>query len=247
MEIEKELALRSQLLDVAIIRRADEAGEPSELGLPDGLEGLRPINLVTFKSHHEPLNGWALDELLGHYVNYRKQVLRTAAEPPETEFGLYAVSVRFPRDLARDIRIEPAGQPGIFDVRWGLRHIRIIVASAVEGHPRNALWDMFSANTDRIRQGARHYRARHPDALALLERLYLSYRLEELNMPYTMEDFLKETRQMLRDHMTPEERRALIESFPAEERLRGLAPTERLRGLSDEDLRELKAQLDRLN
>ena len=42
--------------------------------VPVGLDNLGQHNLLTFKSLHEALDGWTLDELLGHYVNYRKQI-----------------------------------------------------------------------------------------------------------------------------------------------------------------------------
>jgi len=37
----------------------------------EGLEELAAHNLITFKSHQEALDDWALKELTGHYVNYR--------------------------------------------------------------------------------------------------------------------------------------------------------------------------------
>ncbi|MCP4685766.1 MAG: hypothetical protein GY867_10030, partial [bacterium] len=89
VEVERDLSLRRQLLDIIIIERGD--GErPDEL--PDGFDNLAAHNLVTFKSHREALNAWALDELVGHYVNYRKQ-LRPPSEPmpPETDFRLYGI------------------------------------------------------------------------------------------------------------------------------------------------------------
>jgi hypothetical protein len=73
LELELELALKSQLLDVAIIEaRAPSRSVQSSPELPDGLENLRPHNLLTYKSHHEALSAWVLDELISHYVNYRK-------------------------------------------------------------------------------------------------------------------------------------------------------------------------------
>ena len=47
------------------------AGEILE-ELPDGLENLRKYNLLTYKSIHEPLDSWAIDELISYYVLYRK-------------------------------------------------------------------------------------------------------------------------------------------------------------------------------
>ena len=71
VEVERDLSVQQQLLDVVIVRR----GRGRFAGrLPDGLEGLRPHNLVTFKSRHEALDGWALKELVGADVAYRKLV-----------------------------------------------------------------------------------------------------------------------------------------------------------------------------
>ena len=62
VEIERDLSVQQQFLDVTIVRRRRGrfAGR-----LPDGLEGLRPHNLLTFKSHHEALTPWAMKELTG--------------------------------------------------------------------------------------------------------------------------------------------------------------------------------------
>jgi hypothetical protein len=72
VELEKELALSSQLLDVVIIEQRETDAPTRTVELPDGLEDLRRHNLLTYKSRHEALDAWALDELIGHYVNYRK-------------------------------------------------------------------------------------------------------------------------------------------------------------------------------
>ena len=65
VELEKELALQSQLLDVVIIERVDSDNQPLDIELPDGLDGLRKHNLLTYKSLREPLDAWALEELIG--------------------------------------------------------------------------------------------------------------------------------------------------------------------------------------
>jgi hypothetical protein len=74
----------------------------SEDQLPDdgsaalsGFEELAAHNLVSFKSYQEALDGWALLELLCHYVNYRKQVSPSMQDLlPEEDFRLFAVRVR---------------------------------------------------------------------------------------------------------------------------------------------------------
>ncbi len=71
VELEKDLSLKQQFLDVVILRK----GRGQCTGrLPDGFDNLADHNLITFKSLQEALDDWALMELTGHYVNYRKQV-----------------------------------------------------------------------------------------------------------------------------------------------------------------------------
>src|SRR5436309_1542357 len=95
VELEKDLSVKHQLLDVVLIRKGTA---PLACRLPDGFEHLAAPNLVTFKSFQEALDGWALNELVGHYVNYRKQVSPSMQDLlPETDFRLFAVSVRFPQ------------------------------------------------------------------------------------------------------------------------------------------------------
>src|SRR5580693_7835958 len=77
VELEKDLSLKQQFLDVVIIRKRKGRLDRQ---LPDGLDDLADHNLITFKSHQEPLDDWALKELTGHYVNYRKQV-GSSAQP----------------------------------------------------------------------------------------------------------------------------------------------------------------------
>ena len=55
---------------VVLIRKGPE---PIPRPLPDGFDDLAAHNLLTFKSHQEALDGWAMWELIGHFVNYRKQ------------------------------------------------------------------------------------------------------------------------------------------------------------------------------
>src|SRR3954468_18102531 len=108
VEVERDLSVQQQLLDVVIVRR----GRGRFVGrLPDGLEGLRPHNLVTFKSHREALDGWAMKELVGHSVAYRKLVSPSPSELlPEDQFGLYAVTARPPDPRWVGARGRPAAR-----------------------------------------------------------------------------------------------------------------------------------------
>src|SRR5215469_12229783 len=89
VEMERDLSAQQQLLDVVIVRRGDG---PFADRLPDGLDELAAHNLITFKSHHETLDDWAMKELLGHYVAYRKLVSPSPSRLlPEDHFRLYAI------------------------------------------------------------------------------------------------------------------------------------------------------------
>lgn len=89
VEVERDLSRQQQLLDVAIVRR----GRGRFRGrLPDGLDDLVEHNLITFKSHREPLDPWAMKELVGHSVAYRKLVSPSPSRLlSEDQFRLYAV------------------------------------------------------------------------------------------------------------------------------------------------------------
>jgi hypothetical protein len=100
VELEKDLSLKQQFLDVVIIEQETGQMVPEP---PDGLENLARHNLLTYKSIRQSLDGWALDELIEHYVNYRKQISRSGKKLlPVEDFRLYAVSTRAPEKLAPD-------------------------------------------------------------------------------------------------------------------------------------------------
>ncbi len=133
MELEKDLAMQRQLLDVVIIEQTAPDGVTVEL--PDGLDNLRVHNLLTYKSKQEPLDGWALDELIGHYVNYRKLLSLKPGLLPESDFQLYAVATRHPRGLVRSQTLQPTACPGVYDVTWGTPTIRLIVLNTIAQAP----------------------------------------------------------------------------------------------------------------
>src|SRR5262249_26957093 len=147
VEVERDLSVQQQLLDVTIVRR----GRGRFAGhLPDGWEGLRPHNLMTFKSHHEALDSWALKELVGADVAYRKLVSPSPSELlPENQFGLYAVAARFPHNLAAQVPWQRR-QPGVYDCLWGTDTIRIVVAGELPQEAHNAPLHLFSASPDLV-------------------------------------------------------------------------------------------------
>jgi hypothetical protein len=234
VELEKDLAMQRQLLDVVIIEQTAPGGSAAEL--PDGLNNLRAHNLLTYKSKQEPLDGWALHELVGHYVNYRKLLSPNQRLLPEADFQLYAVATRHPQGLVRRHPLQPTVWPGVYDVQWGTVVIRLIVLNAIAEDPRNAAWELFSTQQDRIRHGAKFYHPRRVGTWDLLCCLYLVHVTENPSMSYTMEEFVHQARQRFLHSLTLEEQQAVLNRLPPEERLRGLGPEERLRGLDPEDV-----------
>src|SRR5436853_475867 len=83
---------------------------------------------VEVKSHREALDDWAIRELIHHYVAYRKFVSASPSDllPPE-RFRLYAVCARFPHNLAGQVPWQER-QAAVYDCRWGLDTVRVIVA-----------------------------------------------------------------------------------------------------------------------
>jgi hypothetical protein len=230
VEMEADLSLKQQLLDVVLIRTE---ATPLPCRLPDGFEELAIHNLVTFKSYQETMDGWALLEFLGHYVNYRKQASPSMQDLlPETEFRLFAVSVRFPQGLAREVTLTPV-KPGVYEIRHFTGVLRLIVVHELPQEEHNALLHLFSARMDLLQYGASHYRLRSEETSTLLLQLFERYRLEATTMADLLEQFAEETIRELLDRLPAEK---LLERLPDEKLLERLSPEKRLAGLSIEEL-----------
>src|SRR6266545_971966 len=102
-EPEMDLSRKQQFLDLVLIRKGPG---PIPRPLPDGFADLATHNLVTFKSHQEALDCWALWELIGHFVNYRKQASPSLQELlPVSDLRLFAVCARYPHNLTQQLRL----------------------------------------------------------------------------------------------------------------------------------------------
>ena len=230
VEVERDLSLKQQILDVVIIRR--EAGEFTER-LPDGLEELAEHNLLTYKSHQQTLNAFAIDELLGHYVNYRKQISPSMDRLlPEEMFNLYAICARTPEKLRKEVELETT-TPGVYQARWGTHRVGILVLSEVLGESRNAIWEMFSGVAEKVALGVRDYRYHIPDITTVIGDLLEYYGMEGLNMPYTIADYRRDyVLEHLKD-LTPEQR---LHGLSPDEVTSRLSLEDRLHGLSPEQI-----------
>ena len=238
VELEKDLSVKKQLLDVVILRKKEGAFNER---LPDGLDNLTQHNLITFKSYQETLDDWSLKELIGHYVNYRKQVSPTMQELlPEDQFRLYAVSARFPQNLAQQVEFTEI-QTGVYDCLWGTDVIRIIVLRQLPQSENNAPLHLFSASVEQVRYGAEHYRMHSDETSTLLQRLYNNYSLEGLKMSYTMQDFRND---YVMEHLKDLPLEKIREKISPEEFLKGLSPEVVVQGMSAEELQALSKVIE---
>ena len=246
VEMEKDLSLKKQLLDVLLFHK-----QPGSITrrLPDGFDDLATYNLVTFKSYQETLDDWAMNELIGHYVNCRKQVSPDRDNLlPESDFRLFAVSVRYPQNLAKHLtRL----RQGVYEVQHFTGSIRVVAIHQLPQEEQNAMLHLFSANADQVRYGAQHYRPQSSETSTLLYQLFQRYRLEVHLMPDVMQEFVRETIDLILKETPPEKLleylsvKQRLEGLPAEKRLEGIPPEKRLEGLSKEELLQLQEVLTR--
>jgi hypothetical protein len=247
VELEKELSRKRQFLDVVILRKGPgEIAEP----LPDGLDNLAEHNLLTFKSFRQGLTSWAIDELLGHFVNYRKQVSpRRQRLLPIEQFRLYAVSTRDPTKLRSEVKLEKI-QPGVYEAIWGTHRVRILVLNEMPEAAQNGAWEMFSDVAARAAAAALRYRPHTDDMNSVINELLNRYKAKGVDMSYTIENFRRDYAREYLHQLTPEERteglspEELLRGRSADEVLRGLPPEERLRGLSAEEIQAYLRQLE---
>jgi hypothetical protein len=136
-----------------------------------------------------------------------------------------------------------AGGLGVYEVSRGTDRIIIAVLSQLPLAEHNALWNLFSGVISAVEFGAEHYRPRTHDLSTILNRLFHHYKLEGLDMPYTIEQFRRDALKEILEETPAEE---LLKVVPVEERLKGLPVEERLKGLPvdviEAYLRKLKEQ-----
>jgi len=213
--------------------------------LPDGLDNLAKYNLLTYKSHQETLDKWALKELVGHYTAYRKLVSKDLNHlRPEEEFRLYAACTRYPANLGK---LLTKTQAGVYEIEF-CHPIRVLVLSQFPETPNNAFWQLFSAKAEKVLYGQKNYGWQLPDWSSVIDDLFKHYQLEGI-MSYTMADYMKEYRKNFIQDLSVEER---LTGLAPDQRLHGLSPDQRLHGLSlDEVLQrwqpdEIEAYLTKL-
>ena len=228
VELEKDLSLKRQFLDVVIIKQENKEAELS--GICDGFDNLAEYNLLSYKSKREALNFWAIEELIGHYVNYRKVVGKRKIK--EEDIRLYAVSTRYPARLLSGVSTKKVVQ-GVYEIQILSRKIRIIVLSRLPLAQRNAVLAFFSFDSESVKFALENYQWNMNDGSTVINQLLEKYSLEGIAMPYTMEQFQKDYIKAHIGVLDPEE---ILSKFKTEDRLKGLRAEERLKGLRAEEV-----------
>ena len=242
VELEKDLSLKQQRLDVVVLRKGPS---PLACRMPDGFDDLAAHNLITFKSYQDTLDGWALNELIGHYVNYRKQSSPTMRDLlSEADFRLFAVCVRFPQALARQVPFTPL-RPGVYELRHFTGPFRVTAIHELPDEEHNALFHLFVAKQDpgTLRNAALSDTIER-DEHTLLRQLFERYRSEDLEMPDALEQFVQETWEELLNNTSAEE---LLKRVSPQKLLKGLSPDEVLAALSPETLAAITQRLKEKN
>jgi len=232
VELEKDLSLKQQFLDVVVVRKTDsDAPSNKMLELPDGFDNLHEHNLITYKSHQETLNRYALFELYGHFINYMKQAENQGISVDFNNCQLYAVSARMPEKLLTQGDFRPI-QAGVYEYDVLEYTLRIIVTSGMDNLARNAVWQLFSGNQTQFAHGVRHYDIHQIPHNELMRQVFRYYQLEELfPMAYSLEEFIKDLHEETLNSLTEQDRIKAMQRLPIEKRLEGIPTTERLEGI----------------
>lgn len=237
VELEKNLTFQELYLDILIIKKS--VGKLPQ-SLPDALDNLSKHNLLTYKSSQEPLDRWTIDELIGYYMIYRKQVSPSPKELlPASQFRLYAVSPRKPHWLMR-YENKKEIQEGIYEIESYTRPIRVIITSQLPKSEANAILQLFSGNAEGFHFGETHYQWRKSRSRGLLKQMFELYYKEKVIMSYTMEDF---ERDYARDHLHLLSKEEVLGQYSPKEVLGQYSPEEVLGQLSPEAIEKYLTNL----
>lgn len=255
-QLELDTSQVRQLLDCLLLYAPSHLGHPS---LPDGFEPLSTYTLISFKSHQDIVNDFALRELIAHGIGYQKYQETLQKEPfAPKSLTLVMISARYPRALAQKLPFTKLGH-GIYSISYGLTPIRLLVTSRMRLVPHNAPLLAVSAEARRIAYAASVLSEETDIARGMLSRALKQYKLEGLDMPYTLEDAKRELIDFYVSEATPEQRlkglapeelskrlspEQRLKGLAPEQRLKGLPPDQRLQGLTQQQLLELAQQLN---
>jgi len=221
------------------------------------MESLSQYNLLTFKSSKQPLDRWAIDELISYYVLFRK-ILSPSGEKliPENKFKLFVIATRFPTKLSNELKLIKI-KKGVYRLEHGEQPVNIIVISRLSKVQKNAILHLLSTNSEKIEFGLTEYKWNHEDLrYFVIKEMLQRLEKEGIQMSYTVEDFKREVLKKSLPSLSVKERleglRAedVLSVFQPEKLLKGMRPEDvlnrfrpedRLKGLQPEDIEILKS------
>ncbi|WP_242469591.1 hypothetical protein [Rhabdochromatium marinum] len=136
--------------------------------------------------NHEALTAWVLDELIGHYINYRK--LKTDAQGK------------------RHYLLHPTAWQGVYHLAWGAQHSRNAAWELFASEQHRIRQGL-------AHYRARHPHPSRHGHWELLEYLYQLYRREVPEMAYSMEQFLREAHDMAVEDAIRNDPEAVLKRF----------------------------------
>lgn len=172
------MAKQDQYLDCLIISRNNSTNASNAVPsmgnvlLPDGLELNKSYNLLSYKSCRESLTMWSIQELIGYYTGYRKD-LRSENDnqlPDEQLFQLYAVTTHYPKTVAEQAHTwKTTDKSGVYWLFVAGLWIQVIVTAQIALAPHNALWNLLSDNVEAVRFGLQFVDADLPELQQIKE------------------------------------------------------------------------------
>jgi hypothetical protein len=176
-------------------------------------------------------------ELIGHYVNYRKQTSKSLSNLlPEEDYKLYGLTTHEPTQLMGKLKWKGVSQ-GVYDIECVGMNVRLIVLSKIPKSANNELWRLFSAKAEVVEEAISHYQEIYLNSehSVLMQQLYEFYLKEKLPMTYTLEQFKKD---FVISHLREIPTEEVLKQYSPEEVLKQYSPKEVLKQYSPEEIKQ---------
>ncbi len=254
VEVEQDLSVQQQFADIVVLEdTGSDLPKPAPKELPDGFEYLSETNVISFKSMNQPFDRFALLELGGHGVALAKLHDKDNWQSYlDEKLNMFALTTRQPATGTMAKLLKKTAKNALYQIDLVGFRVIVIVLSKAPKSKRNAIWNLFSGRPKLMQFGARNYRWKTRPILGIFKKLYQKFQLEGIEMPYTIEDFVKEYYSEEIKEMPQEERLKWIAEIPEEERLKGISEEKRLKGIATEkrlkgiSAEELRKRLEEL-
>ncbi len=189
--LETDLSLKSQLIDIVVIKRVEvkDFSQVLDRIYWGAFDNLNEHNLISFKSYAETFGSFEAEELYGHSINYCKQ-----QRVPRGAVNLYAIVHHYPEQFLKPFKdtgfLKNKNDRGVTDFDTGaFKKIRFIRTRETD----NPLLGLFSGEIENIERS--YNRLKREGTLISGVSGYLKkigkYIGEVIKM-YTKEDFFKE-------------------------------------------------------